>query len=249
MLKAVIIEDEEMGRQYLENLINDVGGQISLVGAADSVSSGLDLIKHQKPDVVFLDIQMHSETGFDLLERLPSIDFEIIFTTAYEHYALKAIKFCAIDYLLKPIDSQDLRMAIEKVEKRRSKDNLSKNFEVLLQNIKNTNTEHHQIALATNDGLVFVRVNNILYCESDGPYTNFFIKNADKIMTSKNLKEYEDLLTDHNFFRIHKSYLVNMAEIKRYIRGDGGQVIMTNGKALDVSKRKKEAFLSLLSKI
>ena len=249
MFKAVIIEDEEKGRQYLENLINDVGNQIALVGTADSVSSGLDLIKSQRPDVVFLDIQMHSETGFDLLERLPSIDFEIIFTTAYEHYALKAIKFCAIDYLLKPIDAQELRSAIDKVEKRRSKDNLSKNFEVLLQNIKNTNTEHHQIALATNDGLVFVRVNNIIYCESDGPYTTFYIKNSDKIMTSKNLKEYEDLLVDHNFFRVHKSYLINMGEIKRYIRGDGGQVIMSTGKALDVSKRKKEAFLSLLSKI
>jgi two-component system LytT family response regulator len=249
MIKAVIIEDEEKGRQYLENLINDIGTQISLVGAADSVSSGLELIKAQKPDVVFLDIQMHSETGFDLLERLPSIDFEIIFTTAYEHYALKAIKFCAIDYLLKPIDTQELRAAIDKVEKRRSKDNLSKNFEVLLQNIKNTNTEHHQIALATNDGLVFVRVNNIIYCESDGPYTTFYLKESDKLVTSKNLKEYEDLLVDHNFFRIHKSYLINMGEIKRYIRGDGGQVIMSNTKALDVSKRKKETFLSLLSKI
>lgn len=249
MLRAVIIEDEEMGRKYLTNLLGDFRNQVELIATADSVTTGLEAIRQHRPDVVFLDIQMNSETGFDLLEKFREIDFEIIFTTAYEHYALKAIKFAAIDYLLKPIDANDLGHAIDKVEKRKSKENLSKNFEVLLQNIKSTNTDHHQIALATNDGLVFIRVNNILYCESDGPYTTFFIKNADKIITSKNLKEYEDLLSDHNFFRIHKSYLINMQEIKKYIRGDGGQVLMSNGKALDVSKRKKDAFLATLAKV
>ena len=249
MLKAIIVEDEENGRKYLETLLAEFYPRLQVVAIAENVSQGIQVIQNFKPDIVFLDIQMNTETGFDLLERIGNINFEVVFTTAYEQYALKAIKFAAVDYLLKPIDKQDLATAIEKVEKRQSSSSINKNFEILLQNIKNSNTDNHQIALATSDGLVFVKVNNIVCCESDGPYTNFFLKNNEKLMTSKNLKEYEELLSEHNFFRIHKSYLINMNEIKKYIRGDGGQVNMSNGRTLDVSKRKKESFLAQLSKV
>jgi len=249
MLKAIIVEDEPKSRKLLEELVAGSGKNIMVVATADSVTSGYNAIIQHKPDLVFLDIEMHSETGFDLLEKFREIDFEIIFTTAYEHYALKAIKFCAIDYLLKPIDIEDLKAAIEKVEKRRTKDNINKNIEVLLNNMKSKSNEDHQIALPTQDGLIFVHVCDIIYCESDGPYTTFHFKRPEKIVTSKNLKEYEDLLEEHKFFRIHKSYLINLKEIKKYFRGEGGQVLMTNGATIEVSKRKKEAFLNSLSLI
>ena len=249
MLKAVIVEDEPRSRQLLEELVTNSGKNIVVVATADSVATGYIAILEHKPDLVFLDIEMHSETGFDLLEKFREIDFEIIFTTAYEHYALKAIKFCAIDYLLKPIDITDLKTAIDKVDKRKSKDNVNKNIEVLLNNIKSKSNESHQIALPTSDGLIFVHVRDIIYCESDGPYTTFNLKRPEKIVTSKNLKEYEELLEEHKFFRIHKSYLVNLREIKKYYRGEGGQVLMTNGATIEVSKRKKESFLNSLSQL
>ena len=171
----------------------------------------------------------------------------MIFTTAFYHYALKEIKFCAIDYLLKPIDLNDLRLAISKVEKRLNREYLNKNLEVLLHNIKSGSQNNHRIALSTLEGLLFVNVNDIIYCESSGPYTKFTFKQADKIVTSKHLKEYEDLLSGYDFFRIHKSYLVNLREIKKYIRGEGGQLVMSNGAALSVSKQRKESFLNIYS--
>lgn len=247
MLRAIIVEDEPLSRKLFETMLNTFGN-VDVVASADSVSSGFDAILSFKPDLVFLDIEMNNETAFDLLEKFPKITFDIIFTTAHEHYALKAIKFSAIDYLLKPIDLNDLHSAIEKVENRKFKDNITKNLEVLMHNIKSQQHEQ-QIALATSEGLIFVNVADIVLCISDGPYTTFHLKKGDNIMTSRNLKEYEELLSEHRFFRIHKSYLVNLNEIKRYIRGEGGQVVMSNGITVDVSKRRKESFLSTLSKV
>jgi two-component system LytT family response regulator len=221
--------------------------QVNVVGEADSVKTGLAVIAEQKPQVVFLDIELKSETSFEILEQVPKINFELIFTTAFDHYALNAIKICAIDYLLKPIDLNELRTLVAKAEKRINREYLNKNLEVLLNNIKTSSQNNHRIALSAPEGLLFVNVSDIIYCESDGPYTKFILKQADKIVTSKHLKEYEDLLTGYDFFRIHKSYLVNLREIKKYIRGDGGQLIMSNGAALAVSKQRKENFLNIYS--
>jgi two-component system LytT family response regulator len=160
---------------------------------------------------------------------------------------LKAIKFCAIDYLLKPIDLNELRTAVAKAEKRLNREYLNKNLEVLVNNLKSGSQNNHRIALSTLEGLLFVNVRDIIYCESSGPYTKFIFKQADKIMTSKHLKEYEDLLSGYDFFRIHKSYLVNLQEIKKYIRGEGGQLIMSDGATLNVSKQRKESFLQIYS--
>lgn len=247
MIRTVIIEDEEHSRHLLLQMLHEHYRQLHVVSEAGSVKEGLKAISEQKPNLVFLDIELQSETSFEILEQLPEINFELIFTTAFDHYALKAIKFCAIDYLLKPIDLNDLRLAISKAEKRLNRDYLNKNLEVLLHNIKSGSQNNHRIALSTLEGLVFVSVNDIIYCESSGPYTKFIFKQADKIITSKHLKEYEDLLTGYDFFRIHKSYLVNLREIKKYIRGDGGQLIMSNGDALAVSKQRKENFLDIYS--
>jgi len=220
---------------------------INVVASADSVQTGLTAIAEQKPELVFLDIELQSETSFEILEKLPEINFELVFTTAFDHYALKAIKFCAIDYLLKPIDLNELRIAVAKAEKRLNREYLNKNLEVLVNNLKSGSQNNHRIALSTLEGLLFVNVRDIIYCESSGPYTRFIFKQAAVIVTSKHLKEYEDLLSGYEFFRIHKSYLVNLQEIKKYIRGDGGHIIMSDGAALNVSKQRKESFLQIYS--
>lgn len=247
MIRTVVIEDEEYSRTMLVRLLRDHCKDINVVAEADSVNSGLAAIAQHKPELVFLDIELGSGTSFEILERLPEINFELIFTTAYDHYALKAIKFCAIDYLLKPIDVSDLLVAVAKAEKRLNRQYLNKNLEVLLNNIRTGSQESHKIALPTLEGLLFVKVSDIVYCESDGPYTRFFLKRNEKIVTSKHLKEYEDLLGGYNFFRIHKSYLVNLQEIQKYMRGEGGYLIMSNGASLNVSKQRKEAFMNIYS--
>jgi len=247
MIRTVVIEDEEHSRTMLRELLREHCRQLSVVGEADSVKTGLEVIVEQKPQLVFLDIELQSETSFEILEKLPEINFELIFTTAFDHYALKAIKFCAIDYLLKPIDLSELLIAVAKAEKRLSHEYLNKNLETLLNNLKTGSQNNHRIALPTLEGLLFVNVSDIIYCESSGPYTKFFLKQPNKIVTSKHLKEYEDLLGGYNFFRIHKSYLVNLQEIQKYVRGDGGQIIMSNGAALAIAKQRKEDFMNIYS--
>ena len=249
MIRTVVIEDEEHSRKLLMAMLQEHCRAITVVTSADSVRTGLLAIAEQKPQLVFLDIELQSESSFEILERLPEINFELVFTTAFDHYALKAIKFCAIDYLLKPIDLNELRMAVAKVEKRVDREYFNRNLEVLLNNLKSGSQNNHRIALSTLEGLLFVNVSDIIYCESSGPYTSFIFKQGGKIVTSKHLKDYEELLNGYEFFRIHKSYLVNLQEIQRYIRGEGGQLIMTNGAALPVSKQRKEAFLHIYSRL
>jgi two-component system, LytTR family, response regulator len=247
MIRAVVIEDEEYSRTMLLKLLHEHCRQINVVAEANSVKTGLTAIVEQTPQLVFLDIELQSETSFEILERLPEINFELIFTTGFDSYALKAIKFCAIDYLLKPIDLNELLIAITKAEKRLNHEYLNRNLEALLNNMKSSSQNNHRIALPTLEGLIFVSVSDIIYCESSGPYTRFFLKQPNKILTSRHLKEYEDLLSGYNFFRIHKSYLVNLQEIQKYIRGEGGHLVMSNGAALNVSKQRKEEFMNIYS--
>ena len=247
MIRTVVIEDEGHSRKMLLEMLHEHCRQINVVAEADSVKTGLAAITEQKPQLVFLDIELKAETSFEILEQVPEIDFELIFTTAFDHYALKAIKFCEIDYLLKPIDLNELRMVVAKAEKRINREYLNKNLEAVLNNIKSDSQNNHRIALSTLEGLLFVSVGDIIYCESSGPYTKFIFKQADKIVTSTQLKEYEDLLSGYDFFRINKSYLVNLREIKKYIREEGGQLIMSNDAALSVSKQRKEGFLNIYS--
>ena len=247
MIRTVVIEDEEHSRKMLMGMLQENCRTINVVASADSVRSGLTTISEQRPELVFLDIELQSETSFEILEKLPEINFELVFTTAFDHYALKAIKFCAIDYLLKPIDLNELRIAVAKAEKRLNREYLNKNLEVLVNNLKSGSQNNHKIALSTLEGLLFVNVSDIIYCESSGPYTKFILKQADRIVTSRHLKEYENMLGGYDFFRIHKSYLVNLREIQKYVRGEGGQLIMSNGDALAVSKQRKEDFLNIYS--
>ncbi|MEO7309086.1 MAG: LytTR family DNA-binding domain-containing protein [Chitinophagaceae bacterium] len=247
MLTAIILEDEEDNRKLLTGFLRDYCPQIHLLAAVDTVDQAFAAINSFQPDVVFMDIQLKGETSFELLEKFSEIKFEIIFTTAYDSYMLNAIKLSAIDYLLKPINVAELKIAIEKAEKKRVQLMMNKNLEILLSNFRN-NTADHQIAITSSDGFVFVKVSNIIYLEAESAYTVFFLKDNQKITTSKNLKLYEELLADHGFFRIHKSYMINMAEIAKYVRGDGGYLIMSNKATIEVSRRRKDEFLELFNK-
>jgi two-component system, LytTR family, response regulator len=247
MLNAVIIDDEVKGREVLNELVLEHCPQVSIVGMADSAVTGVELIKNLKPNLVFLDIEMPFGNGFDLLEKVEENNFDVIFTTAYDHYAVKAIKFSALDYLLKPISAEDLKEAVAKayeqfVEQR----NISMQLEHLLKNVRSSNLPT-KIALATLNGLQFINIDQIITCKADGSYTELQLASNEKLVITKALKEFEDLFNDYNFFRIHHSYIINLNRIKKYIKGNGGYVIMENDVSIDVSTRKKKEFLTKIN--
>ncbi|HEX6891166.1 MAG TPA: LytTR family DNA-binding domain-containing protein [Chryseolinea sp.] len=243
MLNCIIVDDELKSRESLKILIEDFCEGVTVKALCQNVKEAIEAIEVHKPDVVFLDIQLQRETGFDLLSQLKNVDFEVIFTTAFSEYAIKAFKYSAIDYLLKPIDIEELKLSLTKVEKRQGQV-IGDRLQQLLQNLRAGTSDNYKLALPTADGLVFVKVSEILYCEASSNYTEIFLTDNRKYVVSRTLKEYEDMLTEQNFYRIHHSYLINLNEIKKYVRGEGGYVIMNNDKSLDVSKRKKEGFLS-----
>jgi len=244
MITALIVDDEAASRNGLAQLINEFIPEVKVIGKADSVRSAIDQIKALNPDIVFLDVEMPGKDGFELISETEPADFEVIFTTAHEQYALKAIKASAIDYLLKPINPDELAAAVKKVEAKKGLGN--KKLETFMSHVGGKKHEP-QIALSTMEGLIFIKLANIIYCRGDGAYTFFFLKSGEKTIASKNLKEFEDILCDNGFFRTHKSYIIQLAEMKRYIKGDGGHVIMSNGETVDVSKRRKEGFIHALS--
>ncbi len=245
MLNCIIVDDENKSRESLKIMVEDFCQNVRVCATCQNIDEAIQSVEQYNPDVVFLDIQMQRESGFDLLEKLKRVDFEVIFTTAYSEYAIKAFKISAIDYLLKPIDIGELQRALAKVEKKISA-NLADRFEQMLNNLRPGPVQSHKMAVPTSDGLVFVKLGDIIYCEASSNYTFIHTSEPKKHVVSRTLKEYEDLLAEHDFFRIHNSYLINLNAIKKYVRGEGGYVIMSNDVNLDVSKRRKEAFLSRL---
>ncbi len=246
MVRSIIVDDELKSRESLKILLEDFCEGVSVNALCQNVDEAIIAVRDVNPDVIFLDIQLQRETGFDLLTRLKDFDFEVIFTTAYSEFAIKAFRFSAIDYLLKPIDVQELIQALAKVQ-RRLDHNFAERLRELMHNLRTKSSENYKLALPTSDGLIFVKVNSILYCEASGNYTEIMMDDNKKYLVSRTLKEYEDLLVEQNFFRIHHAYLINLNGIKKYVRGDGGYVIMNNDRSLDVSKRKKEGFLSRIN--
>jgi len=247
MLKAIIIDDEKNSREVLSKLVSTYCRGVAIVAEASNFEEGLEAISKHKPGLVFLDLEMPDANGLELFTRLDKMDFEVIITTGHQEYAVKAVKTAALDYLLKPVDVEELEAAVDRVFGQRKENRENKNFDIFIKNFKNSSEQ--QIALASSEGLTFLKVKEIIYCKGDGAYTYFFIEDGSKITVSKNLKEFEDLLGDKGFYRIHKSYLINLSHMKKYMRGDGGYVIMSNGDSADVSKRKKEGFLTQLAKV
>lgn len=248
MIRAIIIDDERIGRETLQSLLKQYCPNVSVVAQADSVDGGRRAIATHDPDLVFLDIEMPFGNGFELLDGIADARFEVIFTTAYDQYAIRAIRTAALDYLLKPIDRDELVSAVEKAEKKTGgARSLNLNLEVLLENLKHATSEHSKIALPTDDGLTLVGVNDIIRCEADGNYTRFFLQNREQLIVSKTLKDFETLLGEMNFLRVHHSHLVNIDHVKKYVRGEGGVVIMSDTAAVPVSRRKKEELIRRLS--
>lgn len=246
-LKAVIVEDEKHSRETLKNLLQEFCLNVEVIGLASNVTEAVSIIKINQPDVVFLDIELQTGTGFDVLEQVSHLNFEVIFTTAFEQYAIKAVKFSSLDYLLKPIDLDELQNAIEKAQTKKNQVVYKKQLETLMLNLKQQKPKLNKICLATSDGFEFIEVNDIIYCKAEGSYTAFILKNSEKLLVSKNLKEYENLLLDQDFMRVHNSFLINLKEIKKYIKSDGGYIIMNNNDTVSISRSKKEDFLHIIS--
>jgi two-component system LytT family response regulator len=245
MLKAIIVDDEPYCCESLATLLERFCPEVKISAICNSSQEALTAIQEIKPHLVFLDIEMPYMNGFELLEKLPVIDFELIFTTSYDQYAIKAFRFSALDYLLKPVDREELQKAVKKVVDRRQNP-LPQQLEILLQRINQPQVLIQRIALPTMEGLQLVPIISIISCASDGNYTIFFMKEKQKIIVSRPLKEVEEMLMEHSFLRVHHSYLVNMNEINKYIKGEGGYLMMSDGTNVDVSRSKKEILLKRL---
>lgn len=238
-LTSVIIDDEANARENIAILLQDFFPNISIIGEADSVPSGIDLLENTNPDIVFLDIQLGARTAFELLDQIANRDFQFIFITAFDSYAIKAFELMALDYLLKPIEISKLVKAIEKAKVTKSANRSNDRLENLIQNLKQTPESKQKIALATSEGYEMIYIDQILYCIADGSYTHFHFKEMPKKVVSKNLKYYENLLSEYNFIRSHSSCLVNKSYIQTIGKTQGGFLKMEDGKVLPISKHSR----------
>jgi len=247
MYNAIIIDDERKSIELLEWQISTYCPSLKVIATCNSAKEGIEAIEKHKPDIIFLDIEMPHMNGFEMLLRLNPIHFEVVFTTAYSEFAIKAFKVNALDYLLKPIDANDLKAAVAKLELKLSKNNQSAEVKQSQPDLKNFHRK--RIALTTSESLIFIEPDKILFCESSSNYTYFYLtENNKKILIAKTLKEIEEILVKFDFFRIHNSHLVNMNHVKEFVRGSGGYVVMADGSHLTVSRSRKDEFFNLFSK-
>jgi len=247
MFKAIIVDDELHCIERLNNLINThCNESVQLCGSFQTIEDGTAGIHRFQPDIVFLDVELQGKTGFDLLKDIPIKDFEVIFTTAHDKYAVQAFRFSAIDYLLKPVDPNDLKQAVNRLKKTTS-DQMMKRFDTLFFNIKNIPPDQKRITVPTMQGFEFLQVGDIIRLESNVNYTSLFLKDKSKIVVAKTLKEFEELLNEYGFYRVHNSHLINLHFIKSYKKGKGGIVVMNDLSEIEVSTRRKEEFLKRLS--
>lgn len=245
MIKAIIIDDEQHCIDRIKALLKPYGDTIAIVGNYLTVETGIQGIGSLCPDVVFLDVQIREQTGFDVLKGVHETTFEVIFTTAFEKYAVQAFRFGAIDYLLKPIDEDDFKLALDKLNQKIQAKDFSKKVKVLLDNISKNDVQK-KITIPTLEGLEFLEVANIIRCEADINYTIIHTKDGRKMMVSKTLKSFEALLVNCKFFRVHNSHLINLDYIKKYTKGKGGYVTLIDNSTIEVSIRRKDEFLKAI---
>lgn len=248
MLRAIIIDDMDNIRQKNMAVIKQYCPDVAILAEADSVSSGVAAIRKYLPDLVFLDVEMGDGTGFDLLQQLKPIDFKVIFITAFQEFAIKAFRFSAIDFLLKPIDPADLVEAVQKAKETLSKEMLELQFSTLLSNIERPRNLQ-KIILKTSEKVYSINVQDIVRCESEKNYTTFYMLNGQKLLVSTTLKEYETMLLPMGFFRTHQSHLINMLYFDHYVKTDSGSIIMKDKTVIPLSVRKKEEFLNYLNSL
>lgn len=246
-IKALIVDDELNNRENLHALLKQYCKDVEVIGLADSVDSAFKIVKSEHPDLVFLDIRMPEKDGFKLLESLKDVNFEVIIVTAYNQYAIQAIKFCAVDYLLKPIDIVELGQAVDQVALRIKQKQENERLKQLINHMHLKNAPL-KIGLASQNRVDFVEISRIIRCEADNNYTHVFMERQQKKTISKTLKEFEDLLGDHGFIRLHQSHLVNALHIQSYQRSDGGNVHMSDGSIVPISRARKDEILLLIKK-
>jgi two-component system LytT family response regulator len=253
MLKAVLIDDEPNSREALIGKLDLFCPEIEIAGQGETVAEGLDLIAIPGVDVLFLDIDLAGESGFDLLKAMTENEAgpqpAIIFITAHDEYAIQAIKFSALDYLLKPVDPEELVKAVRKVESEKGLPKKATNFNVLVENIRQAADSPKKIVVPTSDGMHVIRLTDIIRLESSSNYTTFFLNAQKNLLASKTLKEFDNMLEGYSFLRIHKSHLVNVNFLKKYVQTDGGYLILEDGSRIPVANRKKEQLMSLLKNL
>ena len=254
LIRALIIDDEPRGRNILRTLLGKYCPEVNIIGDADSADAAYAMILKHKPNLLFLDVEMPHGSGFDLLKRLPNTDFEVIFVTGFDHYALQAIKFHALDYLLKPVDIDELMQAVQKVKVALAESLNTHRLTQLLDNLNNPDQAAHKIAIPNAEGREFISVENIIRCASDGNCTWFFLKTGRKILSTKNLGEYEKLLPDahsngvHRFFRVHHGHLINLNYIQ-FVNRRENFVQMKDDAKIGIAHRRKSSFLDLLKRL
>ncbi len=248
-IKAIIVDDELHGRKALQRGLAENCPEVTVLAQCETPEDGIDKIRALRPNLVFLDIQMPNLSGFDVLQQLSPIDFEVVFVTSYDQYAIKAFKFSALDYLLKPVDPDELIQAVQRAVEQLERAGGPYRYQSLLNNIDHTSGKIEKLAVPTLDGIDFYKTEDIIYCDADGHYTTLYLVGKRKEVISKTLKDFENLLSQSGFFRIHNSSLINMRHIQKYVRGEGGYVVLTEDHHVTVARRKKDAFLGMLDKI
>lgn len=243
MINAVIIDDEPKNIKVVKNMLQEFCPQVQLLGEADNSKTGKKLILETNPQLVFLDIEMPYGNGFDMLNDLMPVNFEIIFVTAFDKYMLQALKYSALDYLLKPVNIDDLKAAVKSAESRVQKNLINQQLQILLDNFKKKEPALKKIAIPTTDGFDFISVSDIVRCEAQGSYTKIHLNDSRSFLISRPLKDYESLLPEDIFFRIHNSHLINLNYIKKYNRGRGGFIELEDNSKIEVATRRKDEFL------
>jgi two-component system LytT family response regulator len=246
-IKAILIDDELSSLQNLKQKLEEFCKSVKVLATAQKPEEAFTLIRQYKPDVLFLDIEMPKMSGFRMLEEMGDYDAEIIFTTAYNHYAIDAIRISAFDYLVKPISIQDLQNTVNRIMLMRARQTKER-LHILKDSMAENKNRENKMAVPTSEGLEFVLISNIIRIESSSNYSKIYFVSRQTLLVTRLLKDFEDILLPHRFFRVHNSHLVNLHYIRKYIRGEGGQVVMENGDVVDVSRRKKEEFLSLFQR-
>lgn len=242
-MKAIIIDDEQDSRETLQNYVGKYCPDVSIVAECTNIIEAEKALPVHQPDLVFLDIEMPYGNAFDLLDKLKKIDFEIIFVTAFNQYAVQAFNLSAAHYLQKPVDIDELVQAVEKVKKRLATHHEINHSKILMDNLSALNTQHQKVVLPLMDGFMVVKLQEIVYCEAQDNFTCFYLTDGQKPLICRKLKFYENTLSQHGFCRVHRSFMINLEYVKRYIKGKGGTVIMENGKEIQVANARKQAFL------
>lgn len=247
-MKVILIDDEVANLKNLQSLLGTHCSQVKVVGLAQSIKQGVELINLHQPDLVFLDIQMGAQTGFDLLGQLSEQLFEVIFVTAYDWYGVQAIKFAALDYLLKPVNIEELVSAVDKASHKVKFKLQNEQLSFLLHQLKQpATTLSHKIALSQQNEIRYVEISDIERCEATNNYTYFFLANGDKLLISNSLKEYADMLKPYGFLRTHQTHLVNPSFVKSWLKEDGGALLMKNGSKIPISRPNREIVRMALS--